>query len=68
MQFDFQYGLAVPGGSVENCKSVALIPSQVEIDPTSTIDFSGFYHFAKLPELKPVHGKRFPVYKVCRLV
>ena len=42
MQFDFQYGLAVPGGSVENCKSVALIPSQVEIDPTSTIDFSGF--------------------------
>lgn len=67
MQFDFQYGLAVPGGSVENCKSVALIPSQVEIDPTSTIDFSGFYHFAKLPNLNLFTVSGFPFTKYADL-
>lgn len=67
LQFDFQYGLAVPGGSVENCKSVALIPSQVEIDPGSTIDFSGFYHFAKLPNLNLFTVSGFPFTKYADL-
>ena len=60
LQFDFQYGLAVGSGSQENCKSVALIPNQVEVDPNSTIDFTGFYHFAKLPDLKLFTVSGFP--------
>lgn len=67
LTFDFQYGLAVAGGSPENCKSVALIPNQVEVDPNSTIDFSGFYHFAKLPDLKLFTVSGFPFTKYADL-
>ena len=68
LTFDFQYGLAVDGGTQANCKSVTLIPNQVEIDPNSTIDFSGFYHFARLPDLEALYRERLSVYEVCRLV
>ncbi len=67
LKFDFEYGLGVEGGSQENCKSVVLIPNQVEIDPNSTIDFSGFYHFAKLPDLKLFTVSGFPFSKYADL-
>lgn len=67
MVFDFQYGLAVDGGSQANCKSVTLIPNQVEIDPNSTIDFSGFYHFARLPDLKLFTVSGYPFTKYADL-
>lgn len=65
--FDFQYGIAVDGGTQENCKSVTLIPNQVEIDPNSTIDFSGFYHFARLPDLKLFTVSGYPFTKYADL-
>lgn len=67
MTFDFQYALSVSGGTTENCKSVALIPNQVEIDPNSTIDFSGFNHFARLPDLKLFTVSGFPFSKYADL-
>lgn len=67
MTFDFQYALSVSRGTTENCKSVALIPNQVEIDPNSTIDFSGFYHFARLPDLKLFTVSGFPFSKYADL-
>lgn len=67
LTFDFQYGLAVDGGTQANCKSVTLIPNQVEIDPNSTIDFSGFYHFARLPDLKLFTVSGYPFTKYADL-
>ncbi len=67
MQFDFQYGLAVSGGTPEDCKSVTLIDNRVEIDPNSTIDFSGLYHFAKLPNLNLFTVSGFPFSKYADL-
>ncbi len=60
MRFEFRYGMAVAGGSVENCKSEVMVPHQAEIDPSSTIDFSGFYHFAKLPNIRLFTVSGFP--------
>ena len=67
MKFDFQYALSVAGGSPDNCKSVALIPNQVEVDPNSTIDFRDFYHFARLPDLKLFTVSGFPFSKYADL-
>ncbi|MCD8338980.1 MAG: cellulose biosynthesis cyclic di-GMP-binding regulatory protein BcsB, partial [Burkholderiales bacterium] len=67
MQFDFQYGLAVAGGTTEDCKSVVPISNRVEIDPNSTIDFSGLYHFAKLPNLNLFTVSGFPFTKYADL-
>ena len=59
--------MAVDGGTQANCKSVTLIPNQVEIDPNSTIDFSGFYHFARLPDLKLFTVSGYPFTKYADL-
>ena len=50
LTFDFQYALTSES-RVNYCVTQTLINNSVEIDPSSTIDFSGTYHFAKMPNL-----------------
>ena len=53
LEFDFQYDVAVTDSSLPGkCPSVSLTENQVEIDPASTLDFRGFYHYAELPNLR----------------
>ncbi|WP_297610495.1 cellulose biosynthesis cyclic di-GMP-binding regulatory protein BcsB [uncultured Sutterella sp.] len=60
LEFDFRYSLSIYAGTPENCRTVTLIDQQCEIDPRSTIDFSGFYHYAELPDLKLFAQSGFP--------
>ena len=50
LTFDFQYSLT-SASRVNYCVTQTLINNRVEIEPSSTIDFSDTYHFAKMPNL-----------------
>ncbi len=50
LTFDFQYSLT-SATRVNYCVTQTLINNRVEIEPSSTIDFSGTYHFAKMPNV-----------------
>lgn len=61
------YELALASGTSDNCRSVTLLPRQFEVDPTSTISLSGFYHYAKLPDLSLFATSGFPFSKYADL-
>ncbi|WP_341312574.1 cellulose biosynthesis cyclic di-GMP-binding regulatory protein BcsB [Paraburkholderia sp. IMGN_8] len=42
------------------CQSVAANPVQAAVDPDSTIDFSGFVHYAQMPNLAYFSNSGFP--------
>lgn len=67
LTFDFQYSLSYSGGNAENCQTITLIPNQVNIDPSSSIDFTGLYHFTELPNLKMFGQSGFPFSKYADL-
>ena len=50
--FEMHYERKFDGGSPENCKSIMVFPHQLEVEPTSTLEISGLYHYAKMPNLK----------------
>lgn len=61
LTFDFQYSLVLPSGNVAgNCVSVILPENHIEILPTSTLDFRGFYHFAELPNTRLFTQSGYP--------
>lgn len=51
LEVDFSYNVPVASGSPTDCRSARPMERQGTVDPRSTIDFSGFYHWAKLPDL-----------------
>lgn len=52
LSFTVDYERIADGGTPENCKSVMLLPHQMEIEPVSTIRLEGLYHQAQMPNLK----------------
>lgn len=50
LTFDFQYSLT-SASRVNYCVTQTLINNRVEVEPSSTIDFSGAYHFARMPNI-----------------
>lgn len=67
LTFDFQYSLSYSGGNADDCKTITLIPNQVNIDPSSSIDFTGLYHFTELPNLRMFARSGFPFTKYADL-
>lgn len=67
MKFDFQYSNAYPAGNEKDCKSVTLIDNHVDIDPASSIDLTGLYHFTELPDLQMFAKSGFPFTKYADL-
>ena len=67
LTFDFQYSFAYSGGNADDCKTITLIPNQVNIDPSSSIDFTGLYHFTQLPNLRMYARSGFPFTKYADL-
>lgn len=51
LSFQIGYYRELNEGTPDNCKSVVLLPHQIEIDPSSSITLEGVYHFAQLPNL-----------------
>lgn len=60
LTFDFAYSTSLSGGSPENCRTITLIPNEAALDPSSTLDFTGFYHFAPMPNVGLFHQSGYP--------
>ena len=61
------YGSQALEGTPDNCRTAALPSQTVQIDPTSSISFSGFYHYAQLPEIGLFTQGGFPFSKYADL-
>ena len=59
LTFDFNYS-SVFVSKHDECTTQIPIPNRVEIDPASTIDFSGLYHFIKMPNLSTFWDSGYP--------
>ena len=49
--FEATYQASAHEGTPENCRAATLSTHQIQIEPSSMLQFSGFYHYATLPEI-----------------
>ena len=67
LRFDFQYMNPMPGGSVDNCVTFQPVQNHVVIGDDSTIDFSNYYHFLPMPDLRTFANAGFPFTRMADL-
>lgn len=67
LRFDFQYTNPMPGGTLENCITFQQIKNNVVIGDDSTIDFSNYYHFLAMPDLRAFANAGFPFSRMADL-
>lgn len=61
------YERIIEGGTAEGCRSVLILPHQLEVDPASTIRIDGAWHRAELPDLRLFARAGFPFTKYADL-
>ncbi len=57
----------MPGGSVDNCITFQPVQNHVVIGDDSTIDFSKYYHFIPMPDLRAFANAGFPFSRMADL-
>ncbi len=67
LRFDFQYMNPMPGGSVDNCITFQPVQNHVVIGDESTIDFSKYYQFIAMPDLRAFANASFPFSRMADL-
>ncbi len=67
LRFDFQYMNPMPGGTIENCVTFQQVPNRVVIGDDSTVDFSNYYHFIAMPDLRAFANAGFPFSRMADL-
>lgn len=67
LRFDFQYMNPMPGGSIDNCITFQPVQNHVVIGDDSTIDFSKYYHFMAMPDLRVIANAGFPYSRMADL-
>lgn len=67
LRFDFQYMNPMPGGTIENCITFQPVKNNVVIGDDSTIDFSNYYHFLAMPDLRSFANAGFPFSRMADL-
>ena len=67
LSFGVDYERITEGGSPENCKSIMILPHQMEVEPVSTIRLEGLWHQARMPDLKLFFQSGFPFTKYADL-
>ncbi len=67
LRFDFQYMNPMPGGTIENCITFQPVQNRVVIGDDSTIDFSKYYHFIAMPDLRSFANAGFPFSRMADL-
>ncbi len=65
--FEAHYQASANEGSPENCRASTLASHQIQIEPSSMIEFSGMYHYAQLPEIALFTQGAFPFSKYADL-
>ena len=67
LRFDFQYMNPMPGGTIDNCITFQPVQNHVVIGDESTIDFSKYYHFIAMPDLRVFANAGFPYSRMADL-
>ena len=67
LRFFFQYMNPMPGGTLENCITFQPVQNHVVIGDDSTIDFSDYYHFLPMPDLRTFANAGFPFTRMADL-
>lgn len=67
LRFDFQYMNPMPGGTVDNCVTFQPVQNHVVLGDDSTIDFSKYYHFLPMPDLRTFANAGFPFTRMADL-
>ncbi|WP_054177964.1 cellulose biosynthesis cyclic di-GMP-binding regulatory protein BcsB [Trabulsiella odontotermitis] len=67
LRFDFQYMNPMPGGTIENCITFQPVMNHVVVSDDSTIDFSNYYHFLAMPDLRAFANAGFPFSRMADL-
>lgn len=67
LRFDFQYMNPMPGGTIDNCVTFQQVDNRVVIGDDSTIDFSKYYHFIAMPDLRAFANAGFPFSRMADL-
>lgn len=67
LRFDFQYMNPMPGGTIDNCVTFQPVQNRVVIGDDSTIDFSKYYHFTAMPDLRAFANAGFPFTRMADL-
>ena len=67
ISFEAVYQAVANEGSPDNCRAATLPAHQIQIDPSSMIEFSGMYHYAHLPEIALFTQGGFPFSKYADL-
>ncbi len=67
LRFDFQYMNPLPGGSIDSCITFQPVQNHVVIGDDSTIDFSKYYHFMAMPDLRVFANAGFPYSRMADL-
>ncbi|HFZ8994688.1 TPA: cellulose biosynthesis cyclic di-GMP-binding regulatory protein BcsB [Citrobacter freundii] len=67
LRFEFQYTNPMPGGTKDNCITFQSVKNHVVIGDDSTIDFSRYYHFLAMPDLRAFANAGFPFSRMADL-
>lgn len=67
LRFDFSYMNPMPGGTIDNCITYQPVPNHVVIEDNSSIDFSNYYHFIAMPDLRVFANAGFPFSRMADL-
>ncbi len=67
LRFDFQYANPMPGGNIDSCVTFQPVQNHVVLGDDSTIDFSHYYHFLPMPDLRTFANAGFPFTRMADL-
>lgn len=67
LSFAFNYSNRVGGAEPDKCITVTQVPNRAAIDKSSTLDFSGYPHYLKMPALRTFATAGFPFSRLADL-
>jgi hypothetical protein len=67
IRFDFSFGAFPANGDSTSCTTTLPLNVQAAVDPNSTIDFSSFYHYKALPDLRAFASAGYPFTRLADL-
>ncbi|MGL4600172.1 MAG: cellulose biosynthesis cyclic di-GMP-binding regulatory protein BcsB [Plesiomonas sp.] len=67
LRFDFSFSSYFSGGPTGTCVSNITPNVQAAIEPSSTIDFSGYHHYIAMPDLRAFANVGFPFTRMADL-
>ena len=60
LAFTLAYTRHYAEGNLNNCRSMSILPQQLEVEPGSSLQLTGAYHWTKLPNLSLFASGGFP--------